>query len=658
MRRFTAATALVLAASAAHAQVKTPPRPLTDPKSVDSPANPAAVPVPIDDLGNTRGLFDAAWSADGKQVYLVTNLAGRFNIWRTNAAGSWPVQITQSDETQGGLALSPDGTTLFYEQDQGGNEYTDLYAIPTGGGTPVNLTNTPEVRESGLMLAPNTGGAGATAAIQHKLKSEGQINLAVIDLASKQVRLLTHEADAKWGWSPVAWIDGGKALIANRTITDESAGEVWRIELADGKATRLIAKAGTLYAASGATPDGAILAVTTNDRTGQPHAGVYTVAGKSWRWLKPTPWEQSAGEVTPDGRAMLVRTLDNVRSSLALVDLASLAERPLALGPGLNAAIGRPSFSPDGTRLLATHSGADTPAELYVADVAGDQAQPITRLAMASLTPATLPKSQVVTYRSFDGTPVTGIVTMPFNLKRDGSNPGIVLPHGGPTGQAQDGFSRTATALASRGYVVIQPNFRGSTGYGQAFQKANFKDLGGGDLKDTVAAKAFLVATGYVDAKKVGITGGSYGGFMTLMAIGRTPGEFAAAVQLYGIINWRTMYRDEDAQLQAYQATLLGTPDENPKVYDASSPLTYLPAAKAPLLQLQGENDIRVPRGQAQEVADLLKAKGNTVETVFYPLEGHGFYKRENQLDSLRRTVAWFDQYLKGAPAPAAAPAK
>jgi dipeptidyl aminopeptidase/acylaminoacyl peptidase len=271
---------------------------------------------------------------------------------------------------------------------------------------------------------------------------------------------------------------------------------------------------------------------------------------------------------------------------------------------------------------------------------------------MASLSPAVLPKSQVVTYRSFDGTPISAIVTMPFNLKRDGSNPGIVIPHGGPTGQAQDGFSRDATALASRGYVVIQPNFRGSTGYGQVFQKANFKDLGGGDLKDTVAAKQFLVATGFVDAKKVGITGGSYGGFMTLMALGRTPGEFAAGVQLFGIINWRTMYRDEDAQLQAYQATLMGTPDSDPKVYDASSPLTYIQAVKAPLLQLQGENDIRVPRGQAQEVADALKAKGNTVETVFYPAEGHGFYKRENQIDSLRRTVEWFDKYLKGASAP------
>jgi dipeptidyl aminopeptidase/acylaminoacyl peptidase len=237
---------------------------------------------------------------------------------------------------------------------------------------------------------------------------------------------------------------------------------------------------------------------------------------------------------------------------------------------------------------------------------------------------------------------------MPFNLKRDGANPAVVIPHGGPTGQTNDGFSRYATALASRGYVVIQPNPRGSTGYGLAFQKANFQDLGGGDLKDEIAAKHFLVESGYVDPNRVGIFGGSYGGFMTLMAIGRAPDEFAAAVDLFGIIDWRTMWQHEDALLQAYQKSLLGSPEQYPKVYDATSPLTYINAVKAPLLVQQGENDIRVPPGQAKQVVEALRAKGNIVDSVFYPEEGHGFYKREHQEDSLERMVDWFDKYLKG----------
>jgi dipeptidyl aminopeptidase/acylaminoacyl peptidase len=299
---------------------------------------------------------------------------------------------------------------------------------------------------------------------------------------------------------------------------------------------------------------------------------------------------------------------------------------------------------------MVLHSGADTPGELQAFDVAAGTMTPLTHLAMASLSPEHLPKSRIVTYKSFDGTLVSAIVTMPFNLKRDGSNPAVVFPHGGPTGQTNDGFSRYATALASRGYVVIQPNPRGSTGYGLAFQKANYQDLGGGDLKDELAAKQFLVNSGYVDGKRVGIFGGSYGGFMTLMAIGRAPNEFAAAVDLFGIIDWRTMWNHEDALLQAYQKSLLGSPDQFPKVYDATSPLTYINAVKAPLLVQQGENDIRVPPIQAKQVIDALKKKGNTVDSVFYPQEGHGFQKREHQQDSMQRMVDWFEKYLKGKP--------
>ena len=636
---------MLLVSTAAIAEIPTPARPVSDPKSLTSPADPQASPVPIDDLVFTRGVLDASWSADGRQMFVSTNLTGRYNIWRMDSAGSWPVQLTQSDDNQGGFAVSPDGKTLYFTQDKGGNEYTDIYAVPTTGGEPRDLTNTPDLREGSLLIAPG----GRAMALSTKAKSEGQINLAVMDIATGQIRPLTHEADPKWQWNAVAWTDGGKSLIANRSSVAGDEGEVWKVDVASGKATKLLGKPGVLYNATGATADGSAVALTTNEGTHQPHAMVYAPASGALRALKATPWEQSSGAISPDGRSMVVQTGENGRLTLELVDLASLAEQPLALPPGVNATAATQPFTPDSRRLMILHSGADTPSELQAFDVAAGKTMPLTHLAMASLAPEHLPKSSIVTYRSFDGTLVSAVVTMPFNLKRDGSNPAVVMPHGGPTGQTNDGFSRYATALASRGYVVIQPNPRGSTGYGLAFQKANYQDLGGGDLKDELAGKQFLVDSGYVDPKRVGIFGGSYGGFMTLMAIGKAPDAFAAAVDLFGIIDWRTMWEHEDAELQAYQRSLLGSPEENPKVYDATSPLTYINAVKAPLLVQQGENDIRVPQGQAKQVVDALKKKGNVVDAVFYPEEGHGFYKREHQQDSLQRMVDWFDKYLKGA---------
>ncbi|BEV01330.1 S9 family peptidase [Novosphingobium olei] len=633
----------VIAAVPASAEVPTPPRPLTPPQSITSPENAAARPIPLEDLISTRGMLSAAWSADGRQLFFATNLTGRYNIWRVDAAGGWPVQLTQSDEAQRGLAVSPDGSTLYFQQDHGGDEQYDILAVPTAGGAVRNLTATPEVRESGALIAPD----GKTIAISTKLRSQGQTNLALLDPDSGKVRALTAEADPQWDWSPVAWADQGRTLIANRSFTDSSAGEVWAVDIASGKARRLLGAPKTRIEASGASSDGTVLSVTSNAGTGQDHAGIYSIKDKRWRWLAPTPWSQEAGAMAPDGKSFVVTTNTDGRTEIALADVATLAVRPVPLQPGVNAPAGAVPFSPDSKRLLVLRSGANAPGQPTVIDLASGGVAATFPLAVASLDPATLPGSAIVTYPSFDGTRISAVLTIPFNARRDGHNPAIVMPHGGPTGQALDSFSGVVAAFASRGYFVIQPNPRGSTGYGQAFQSANYQDLGGGDLKDVLAAKDFLVSSGYVDPARVGITGGSYGGFMTLMAIGRAPDAFAAAVQMFGIIDWRTMWEHEDAGLQAYQKSLLGDPATYPKVYDATSPLTWLKAAKAPLLSLQGDNDIRVPRGQAQQVTDALKARGATAEVVFYPGEGHGFYKRENQLDSLRRRIEWFDRYLK-----------
>jgi dipeptidyl aminopeptidase/acylaminoacyl peptidase len=156
----------------------------------------------------------------------------------------------------------------------------------------------------------------------------------------------------------------------------------------------------------------------------------------------------------------------------------------------------------------------------------------------------------------------------------------------------------------------------------------------------------FHESSGYVDAKKVGITGGTYGGYMTLMAIGKTPDIWAAAVEQYGIINWLTMLQHEDAALQQYEKSLLGDPEADRKIYEDDSPLKYIRDEKAPLLVLQGENDPRVPKEEAEQVVEILKHEGRTVDVHYYPKEGHGFAKREDQIDALTRTAAWFDRYL------------
>jgi dipeptidyl aminopeptidase/acylaminoacyl peptidase len=338
-----------------------------------------------------------------------------------------------------------------------------------------------------------------------------------------------------------------------------------------------------------------------------------------------------------------------------MVDRATRQSRKIEVPPGVNSFAASPtSFSPQSNRLLISHESSVQPGDYWIYSLEESSSRQLTHSAIASLSSAPLPEAQIVHYKSFDGKIISALLWVPFNLKRDGSNPALVLPHGGPTWQMSDYWNPDATALVSRAYICIAPNPRGSTGYGIAFQKANYQDLGGGDLQDEVYAAKFLEATGYADAKKIGITGGSYGGYMTLIALTKTPDVWAAGVEEYGIINWMTMLQHSDPLLQEYEKSLLGDPVKDRQVYEADSAITYIHQVKAPLLVLQGDNDPRVPKEEAEQIVQLLQRDGKTVAAHYYPNEGHGFEKRENQIDSIRRTIEWFDKYLKNAGSSAA----
>ncbi len=640
------AVALVFVSFPLFGAVPAPERALTDPASIRSADNPAAHPVPVRDLFFTHGVAGAAWSPDGRDVVISTNITGRYNLWKIPLAKGSAVQMTRSNDREYGATWSPDGKWIVYESDQGGNEQFRLYAVPADGGQPLDLTPQPDVSNTGALFSPD----GKTLAFNIKPKTASVTDIALLDWKTHAIRRLTHEASKDHLWQVVAWSHDGRSVYANRVNAAFTDASAWRIDTATGKATELTPHQGqVLITASAVSPDGRWLAVSSNAEGGTNRAALYDIDKHVYRWLTKDPWESTAGNFSPDGKQVLYTINADGRSDIYLYDIAAGKSRKLALPDGLNALDGNPTpFSGDGSRLLVSHQSSSEPADYWIYPVAGGSPRQLTHSALPSIRPEALPHSQLVHYKSFDGTIISAFLWMPANLKRDGSAPGVVLPHGGPTGQTVDSFNRTALALASRGYAVIAPNVRGSTGYGMAFQKANVKDLGGGDLQDEVYAAKFMAATGYVNPKKIGITGGSYGGYMTLMAIGKTPDVWAAAVEEYGIINWLTMLKHEDPFLRQYEMSLLGDPVKDRKIYEADSPITYIKNAKAPLLVLQGDNDIRVPKEEAEQVVSILKGAGRTVEAHYYPDEGHGFTKRENQIDALQRTVAWFDRYLKG----------
>ncbi len=646
MVRYPMSIVLLFAATVATAAPVTngPPREITVPTSVTSNVLAGASAVPIADLFKTADSNSAVWSADGTAVIYASNQGGRMNLWRQPVDGSGgATALSHSEDRQVSPVVTPDGKWLVFESDHGGREIFDLFAIPATGGAVVNLTATDDASETNPVVSPD----GILLAYSSRAKTEPATDLGVLDLATHKMRLLTHEKEPTMIWIPVAFSKDGRILLANRGDVGQAHSAVYRVNVASGAFKRLTPDETHAYnVASDWSPDGRLIGVTTETGAGDRQAAILDARSGQLALVKPNPWEQRSGQFSPDGRTLLA--ISNVDGRDTIISYAvkthKVTELPFPTGINSDSSGKVPAFSPDGKRLLFPHSSGSEPLEHRIFEIATGKSQPVTH--MASLSSRGLPQSQIVHYRSVDGTMISAVLWMPYNLKRDGQAAGILYPHGGPTWQTRDSFDRDPIALASRGYVVLAPNPRGSTGYGRAFMDANKGDLGGGDLEDEVAGARFLVATGYVRATKIGITGGSYGGYMTLMAIAKTPDLWAAGVEYYGIVNWTSMYERGSPQLRHYQASLIGDPVHDKDVYARVSPLTYLGQTRAPLLVLQGENDLRVPKEESEQIVEFLGKKGNTVEVHYYPDEGHGFSKRENQIDSLERTVAWFEKYL------------
>src|SRR6266852_4759384 len=377
-------------------------RDITDPKAIVSEPNAAAYPIPVEDLFYTRSISGPAWSPDGQQVVFSTDMSGRFNLWKVNASGVWPLQLVQSDERQFGATWSPDGKWIVYQQDTAGNELWDLYAVPAGGGKVVNLTATPEIREERPLWSRD----GKTLALNYKPKEGTVYDIALMDWETKKVRKLTHETSSNHSWGVVAWSADGTTLFENRgEVSGVSESDVYAVEIATGKLQNLTPHQGKiLFSASSLSPDGMTLLITSNQKNGYQNVALLDVTTKKLTCVTDTKWDADSGDFCPDGKSLTYLINADGRTDPYLFDRATLQAEKISLPAGLNFFTGSPTaFAPEGARLLVSHESSTKPADLWVWNVANRRAVQLTFSAIASLETTPLPPSQIVHYKAFDG---------------------------------------------------------------------------------------------------------------------------------------------------------------------------------------------------------------------------------------------------------------
>jgi dipeptidyl aminopeptidase/acylaminoacyl peptidase len=641
------------------------PNAITDPKQIASqPDARVEKNLSIEKLYMTRQVGGSTWSPDGKTVAFISNTSGRNNLWLMPSEGGWPVQLTVSDQRQTQPAWSPDGKWIAYVSDYEGDEQWDIFLVSPKTGQVVNLTNTREIAEESPRWSPD----GRYLAYMVKPKTSSVFEIDVYDTVLRDVKHLTSgTAKDRMNIDPI-WSADGKFIVYTQEQSKGTDSNVFLVNLATADSTLLTPHDGEkTYSASDVSPDDRHVLITSNAVDGYDNAALIEIASKKIQWLTQDKWGISGESFSPDGKVLVYDANVDGNTEIYLYEIGSGRSHALPLPKGVNYVAGGSSpFTRDGSRLLYSHTGPTAPGDLWVYNLpnsgtkvngtrAGAPAPPeashqLTYSLVGGVRSQDMVEPYLVHYPSKDGKwTISAFVYAPYNLPRNGQHPAIVYVHGGPTAQTMNSFNRFVQYMANQGYIVIAPNYRGSTGYGKEFQQANLFDMGGGDLQDVLAAADWIQQTGYVDPKKLILMGGSYGGYLTMMGVSKAADMWAAGVPIVPFVNWFTEIQNEDPVLRESDLATMGDPEKNKALYEDRSPINFVDQIKAPLYLLAGGNDPRCPKTEAQQVVDAIKKRGGVVEYKVFENEGHGFSKVENQIDAYKRVADFLKAHVPAA---------
>jgi len=647
------------------AQTLAAPQAITDPKKIASKPNAQVEPrsLTIEKLYMTRQVGRPTWSPDGKSIAFISNMSGRNNLWLVPDEGGWPVQLTVSDQRQSSPAWSPDGKWIAYQSDYDGDEQWDIFLVSPKTGKVVNLTSTREIAE----LNPTWSPDGRYLAYEVKPKTSAAYEIDIYDTLMREVKHLTTGTPQDKSNSNPIWSKDGKYIVYTQEQAKGTDSNIFIADVATGKSTLLTPHEGEQrYFANDIDPrpipDGRKVFITSNATNGYDNIGLLEFSDKgtsvtgvfhpgSIKWLTHDKWEIRGGEFSPDGKHFAFSANVDGNEDIYLHDLATGKSTALPIPKGVNEpAGGHSAFTKDGSRLLYYHNGPTAPGDLWVYTLATGKSHQVTHSLVAGVRSEDMVEPYLVHYPSRDGKwTISAFLYVPFNMARNGQNAAIVYIHGGPTSQTMNSFNRFVQYAANQGYMVLAPNYRGSTGYGKEFQQANLFDMGGGDLQDVLAGVDWIKQTGHLDPKKIAVMGGSYGGYLSMMSVTKAPDVWAAGVPIVPFVNWFTEIENEDPVLQQSDLATMGDVVKNKALYEDRSPINFIDQIKAPLLLLAGGHDPRCPKSETQQVVDAIKKRGGTVDYKIYDNEGHGFARVENQIDAYKRVADFLQAHVPPA---------
>jgi dipeptidyl aminopeptidase/acylaminoacyl peptidase len=600
----------------------------------------------IDQFYKNTSIGSGSWSADDSKLLVHSNESGIFNLYEITVADGKMTALTH-DTVQSLFAIGylpgpeeggPGG--LLYAADQGGNELSHVYWLKGDSVTDV----TPEA-------AARADVVGWTLDRKGFYYSSNKRNPQMMDLYRMNFAdwnsTLLFQNDEAYELSDLAWDE--KTIALARPITT-SENQLFLRDLATRKMTAIhdTAAPGN-YVGSGFSKDGQHFYYITNAGKEFGYLVDYDVASGQRKTLYQANWDIQYSYLSEHEKYRVIALNEDGKNTLKVLDNKTMKEVPfpdIADGDILAVNI---SDSEKWMRLSVGTSKA--PSNIYVYNFESKELKKLTNTLNPEINPEDLVTAEVVRYKSFDGQEIPAIYYKPLMATKDSLSPALVMVHGGPGGQSRTGYSALTQYLVNHGYAVLAVNNRGSSGYGKSFYRMDDRNHGDKDLKDCIWGKKWLQSQPYIDSTKIGIIGGSYGGFMTMCAMTTTPDEFKVGVNFFGVTNWLRTLKSVPPYWESFKKALyaeMGDPytADSVRLYNIS-PLFHADKVKNPIMVLQGANDPRVLKVESDEIVAAVKKNNVVAEYVVFPDEGHGFVKKENEIKGYGEVLKFLDKYLR-----------
>jgi dipeptidyl aminopeptidase/acylaminoacyl peptidase len=580
-----------------------------------------------------------SFSPDGKWVSFISNMSGAPQVWVVPAEGGYPRMVTNGDDPVTQAEWSPASDWIALTVAPGGGLNTQVYVVKPDGTGMKLLTKGGEDNNGFDAWTED----GKQIAIDSSRDDPASRDSFMVDLATGAVKLVAKNP----GVGDISNIsrDGKRALLGR--LKSRGDNNLYLLDLATGKDTLITQHDGVAEFFGYISPDGRTAYIGTNKDRDLMAFGRIKFAADGTPGPIEILAERADGEL--DGirinkQGTLAALSWNVkgRSELSFYDLGQNKQIP---GPKLPGEIaGGAEFSDDGSKMAIVAAGAAQPTDVWIMDVKTKQFRQLTFSPHAGVDLAALVKPELVTFKSFDGLELSGWLYKPKN--QSGPGPYVVSFHGGPEGQERAPFRSDYQALLAQDIGVFAPNVRGSAGFGKKFVNLDNGELRFNGIKDIKACVDYLVNNHLADPKRIGVTGGSYGGYMTMAALTEYPDLFAAGVDLFGIVNFMTFFQHTQPWMAAISTIEYGDPKTQKEMLDRLSPIYKLDRIKAATMVQHGANDTNVPVIEAEQIVKTLKERGVPVEYILFPDEGHGWRKIPNRIRSTMEMVRFFKEHL------------